>query len=293
MSGNMENKIIGGLQKLKKDSRDLKLGAIIQLPKLEELPSEFIIEPLSVKNQIDYLGNNTDACTAFATCGASELQEGIELCPEYTFALTKIGNLKDWGANLRDACKTHIKYGALEVVESPYTYKNKTADVLRDINNWPDLKDLAIKHKKHSFVSISGNYDNFDNIKATLWYFRNEKRSVITGVNWIWNLSSVFLTKKSGNGFGHAIFVIGFKDNYLIIQNSYGKEAGENGRHYLHRDVVNKAVNNYGAFMFIDQESELLKKQYWTFLQIMADYLKILQKYIDLKFKKLGFLFKK
>ena len=209
--------IKGGLLPLPRDIRDLKLGAIIKLPELSELPDKFIIEPLSIKNQIDFQGKNTDSCTAFASCGASELQEGVELCPEWTFAITKIGNLKSWGADLRSACKTHIKYGAIEKQESPYTYENKTADFLRDINNWADLKDLAIKHKKKAFVSVVGQYNNFDDIRASLYYFRNEKRSVIIGVLWNWNLSDVFLTKKSGNGYGHAVYVIGWDKDYLII----------------------------------------------------------------------------
>ena len=62
----MKNKF--GLRKLPPDTRDFKLGNVFDLPKLEELPSEFILGEPIIHNQ-----GNTDFCTAYATCGMSEL----------------------------------------------------------------------------------------------------------------------------------------------------------------------------------------------------------------------------
>lgn len=46
---------------------------------------------------------------------------------------------------------------------------------------------------------------------------------------------------------------------YLIIQNSYGKEAGNGGWHYFSREIINKYVGLYGAFTFIDMDPETAK----------------------------------
>jgi len=251
-----EQKIIGGLRELPKDDRDLKLGAIYSLPKLEELPDNFIIGFPKVKDQKD-----SDFCAAFASCSASELQEDdTELCPEWTFAVAKYlsgENPDTFGLDLRTAMKAHQKFGALEKKDSPFSLENKPQSFLRNINNWPDeLYKKAIKHKKESFFYVTGPYDNYDNIRASMWKFRNEKRAVVFGVIFSWSLSQVFMDTYQNKGGGHALCNIGFTPKCLYIQNSYGESAGEAGRHYFSREVINRFVDLYGAFMFIDMPKE-------------------------------------
>jgi len=102
-----------GLLPLPKDKRDFSLGALYKQPKLEELPESFDLGEMRVKNQGD-----TDYCTAYASCLASEFQEDVSLWPDYTFAASKkiSGNKDAWGQNLRHACKGQTKYGAIVCV---------------------------------------------------------------------------------------------------------------------------------------------------------------------------------
>ena len=251
--------IKNGLHPLPKDDRDLQLGSIFNLPDLSELPKEFIINLPKVKQQF-----NSDFCAAFSSCLISELQENVELCPEWTFAVAKSisGNVDNYGTDLRSICKAHQKFGAIELNDSPYSLeKGQSSDFLRRIENWPkDLFNKALVHRKQSYFSVTGPYDHFDNIRATMWKFKDEKCGVLFGVLWAWSLSDVLVNTVKNNGSGHALAQIGFS-NYLFegheiptifVQNSFGTETGLNGRHYFTREVINAFVDKYGAFMFHD-----------------------------------------
>ncbi len=116
------NKIIGGLLPHKKDIRDFsysqKFGSISPLV----LPKEFYLEnPEEVRKRIKQQGG-TDACTAFSLTSVSEFQEGVILSPEYQFAKIKqiTGDINGFGANLRDAAKSVIKFGSIKQEDSPF-----------------------------------------------------------------------------------------------------------------------------------------------------------------------------
>ena len=76
------------------------------------------------------------------------------------------------------------------------------------------------------------------------------------GIIFGYPLEQVTLSTIKTNGYGHAMTVIGFKDDVLIVGNSYGKEAGDNGVHYITREVINHAVEKYGAYTFVDISRE-------------------------------------
>ena len=273
-------KPIGGLRKTLPDARDFRLGNITKLPKLEDLPKTFILETLEIKHQGD-----TDFCTAYASCLASETQEDVLLEPAWSFAASKFitGDKDEWGQGIREALKTHVDMGALEEEDSPFNAENKEGNFLRDFNNWSDkLRHYAYEHRKKSYFKISGQYDNFDNLRASLWLY---KTPIIMGLVWGWPLAQVYLEEPQESGFGHAVTAIGFADvirgettkTFLVIQNSYGENAGENGKHYLSREVVNDAVDKYMAFMFIDlpkEEAKFLNEHklstQWRFLAKIA-----------------------
>jgi len=259
--------LIGGLVPLPKDKRDFRLSAIVELPDLKELPETFELEPVSIKNQY-----GSDFCTAMATCGMSELQEGVELEPSWSFAVSKMitGDVSVWGQNMRDAMKSHVKYGAIEKEWSPYSLENKDYIFLRYISNWPvELFEKAKKHKKRTFFKVDGQYDDFDNIRATIWLFRDRKRAVGIGLDWGWSLRTKIIETLSQKKVGHMVYAIGWKKikdmTYLVIQNSYGKGAGDNGKHYVSREVINKMVKKYGSYVFVDEiERKEAEKLNWS-----------------------------
>lgn len=251
-----------GLRKLTKDERDFRVGAIFNLPKLSELPKEFTVGKTKIKDQ-----GQTDMCSAFASCSVSEQQEGVELCPEWLFAVAKDleGSGDLFGLELRSACKAHVKKGCIEQKDAPFSLKDKDYSFLKDITNWPaELLDKALYHKKDSYFAISGPYDTFDNIRASLFKF---KTRALIGLIWPNGLSvrdRVYGTP-ADNGFGHAMAVIGYETKngvlYLKVQNSYSEDAHDDGIILISREVINRFTGDYGAFMFIDLSKE--KAEYY------------------------------
>jgi len=249
-----------------RDERDFSVGAVFELPKLEELPTSFTIGLPTVVNQTSPLNPDTDFCASTASCAVSELQEGVQLGYEWVFAVAKWlqgGDPDAFGLELRDICKAHVKYGAIEREDSPMTMETNSMRYMRRLENWPeDLFEKAEKHKKGSYFSVTGNYDSYDNIRATMWKFRDERCGILFGVIWGWSLSQVEIKDFVDRGYGHALAGIGWNEKGLFVQNSMGKEAGENGRHYFSREVINHFVDVYGAYMFHDMPKE--QAQYYV-----------------------------
>lgn len=266
-----------GLKELPKDKRDFQLGALFKLPDLSELPPTFELEPFSIKDQ-----GSSDFCSAYASVGMSELQEKVVLSPYYSFALSKLisGDPDQWGQDMRTALKAHQKYGAVEWDAVPTSLLNADFDVLRRFESYPQsLLEYAEDHKKQSYFSTKGQYDDFDDIKASIWKFREKKQAVAIGVIFSWSLSQYKLDTAQDSGFGHMMYVTGWNEEGLVVINSYGKEAGKDGKHCITREVINKFVGRYGAMMMVDisptRAKELIDRQAWTFASLWGK-LKIL-----------------
>jgi len=271
---NQEIKIQGGLLPTPKDARDFQLGQVFRLPKLEELPEEFELSMLSLKDQ-----GGSDMCTAYMSTYMSEIQEGVELNPLFSFAASKAisGNPDVWGQDIRTALKAHVEYGALEEKVSPY--RNPDEQNARKLEVWArELIDQAREHRKRSYFKITGPYGAFDNIRASIWLMRSIPRAVGFGLVWGWDPVPAIIPNNYPDGFGHAITAIGWKkiegETYLVIQNSYGSRFGDQGRHFFPREVINKYVAVYGAYMFIDMDPEEVKSQYWSIWQKFINWLK-------------------
>lgn len=280
MESNIQQKGTG-LQELQKDYRDFVLGRVFDLPDLSELPDEFMIsDDLIIKDQ-----GSSDYCTAYATCCASELQEGVELVPEFSFAASKSisGNKDSWGQDLRSACKGHVQYGAL----ATFDYSEDGEDP-RDLETWLQYLGRAKNHKKESFFSVEGKYDSFDNIRASMWKFRAQKRAVPIGLVWNWSTEQYELVNVSQSGSGHAMCVVGWsKDGFLYVVNSYGKEAGKDGIHKISREIINEFVPRFGAFMFIDMpKTEAKMRNKYGIMEndsFITAIVKIIQYYLMIK----------
>lgn len=247
----------GGLIPQKKDERNIKVGAIFDLPPLSELPKEFILKPLEIKKQ-----KRPDGCAGCAVASIKELQEGIILDENFAFLAGKaVSDYPDsWGLTLKEALKGSVEFGVpdKQIVE---TMKNENANTLDEYSELCLIE--ASRNRSNSYMEVKdmSDTDVFDDIKRTIWYFRKQKRGVIIGINWDYNLKDIYLKDIKDKGVGHALTIIGFteKDNvpYLVAQNSFGRDVGDKGLHYISREVINSCVNKYGgAFTLVDMERE-------------------------------------
>lgn len=252
---------------LPEDTRDFNLGAVFKQIDIIEVPNtDFVVaEPLSIKEQPD----GDDECSGYAVTSVSEDQEGIELLPQYQFLKTKeiSGQPEEWGADLRDACKSAVNFGSLPLNGFEQLKEFNRSEAV-DVRNWPwGVDNVAQLYKKASFFAVTGRYDTFDNIRTWLWKNKDKKCSIVTGAlfreEWLDAPLGVIPGEYGNDGFGHAFKIFGQKiinnEIYLVAQLSQGKSVGDDGLFYFSRKVVNKEIGRYGIFMFNDMPKEEVK----------------------------------
>src|SRR3989344_1545412 len=241
---NLNKQFVPGLRPTPEDKRDFSFGSFFKTPDVKDIPlTDWLVsEPLKIKDQ-----GSTDFCTGYASTSISEMQEAVELSPEYQFAQTKKieGRFDSWGANLRDACKSVVKVGSVEQEQAPFMGGQR--DFIANWTNWPDLDETAKAHRKKSYFKISGP-DMFDEIRAALWQFRHEKRAVLTGVmgrpSWLSAPNGIIPKTPEAGGGGHAIAIIGQKmipgetgvEPYLVIKQIMKGDSMESKRFSFNKD---------------------------------------------------------
>lgn len=255
----MNHPVKGGLLPLIPDKRDIPLGALIKLPDLDTLSKSLSLGELSIDNQAEM--QEDDFCSAYSSDGISELQEGVKLFHAFSFAAGKSlsGDPEEFGQNMRTAMKAHQKIGAVAIQDAPREAFNLTPHQRRFLENYPpEMKELAKKHKKQTYAAITGPYDYYDDIRATMYYFleKGEKRAISIGVNFGWPIEQYELTEIPQDGTGHMMYLNGYNESGIICVNSYGHGAGREGKHLLSRNVINYFIKKYGCYMFVDMPTE-------------------------------------
>ena len=252
----------GGLNPLSKDSNDLVLGAIFDLPELHEIPESYSLPTLSTKNQV--ADGNDDFCASCAGTVAKEVQENEVLYYPYLFAAAKFESGADpdsWGLSLRDVGQAVRKWGIPKLSEVPPEVLALTFEQRRQFENYPEwLKVLAKGQAARNFFFVKGKYDSFDDFKVALWAFRDARRLGIFGVLYGWPLYQYELTG-TPDGFGHALTAIGYEKDWIIVQNSAGENVGMNGKHKINRETFNKYADEYGVMMFVDLPDHLDREE--------------------------------
>lgn len=261
-----------GLRPLPEDRRDASLGGIFGQVDIAEVPSgDFVVAmPLRIKDQ-----GQSDFCTAFAVTEISEDQEEIELSPHFQFALICMlrNDIGEWGSDLRSAFASAVsgKGGSLEEALVPEAMRRKIdegdRDHVADWRNWPEeCFRLAGYRAKGSYFKVDGRYDIFDNIRAAMWQFRAEKRTIGVGAMWkdSWTRDEDGIIRESDDrgSFGHAFKIFGQKvingELHLCAQLSNGP-VGDDGIYYFPRAVANREFAPFGQFMFQDMPKETAK----------------------------------
>lgn len=252
---------INALLPKKEDARDFSVAGVFGQIDISEVPTiPFLVNPaITILDQ-----GETDYCSAYAASAVSEDQEDTVFVPEYTFCKTKhlMGDLESWGADLRNTCKALCTYGSIP--RGPMIEVPKTREQVLDPKSWESYEYLAQKYRKQTYFTIDGRYDLFDNIRTAMWQNRAEKRSILTGCmwnqTWVDAPDGIIPKEPIAGGFGHAFKICGWDkigdEVYLIAQLSGGTGVGDDGLYYMPREVVNRELAPYGAYMFKDMARE-------------------------------------
>lgn len=256
---NISTNIIGIYNQKIQNANKIYAGQVITIPARQN----------TILNQTDL-----DFCTAFATVELQNAIWGTQFDPYYQMAKIKqiSGNISGYGASLRDAATSVVKYGSIPLKMAPYSYPgDKTRDFLANAQNYPVGLDLsASKEKDLSYFALDGTGDTFDNIRSALWTHRLERRAVTFGLFWheawteaVGGIISDLMPNDSIGG-GHDMAYVGQKtinnEVYIVGQQTWGPSAGDNGFYYFPRSIVNACFNEgYGAYLFSNKDASGLK----------------------------------
>ena len=261
----IEKNVPGGLLDLPFDGNDYALGSIFKQPDLSTLPESFWYSPQHIKSQGD-----SDLCSGYAVTSAIELHEDVELSPEYQFARTRqLTNapVDIFGANLRTACSSAVKFGAKESKYMPWTLEKNGRDFFAEFSNIPaEADNEAFEHRQKTYFAVKDvGYDLFDDIRLAIHSNRAEECAVVTGAKWrpewLSSKDGIILPDYGDWGTGHAFVILGYQwkpsavslkyEHYLVLQLSSGEKVGNRGLFYMDRMTANKELH-YGNFLFRD-----------------------------------------
>lgn len=257
-------------------------GALSSHPSAEEpsimsLTDELPLPPMTSFAVVDFnttqIFNDGEEDTTCASAVASALGDidGEVTDPHYIFAAGRhIANLQSvhLGMELRHACQAVLRFGGLALSLAPLPLsapRRAFADwaTWEKLPNFGSIRKSAFSHRKHAYFQVSGPHDNvFDNLRAALWRFREQRKCIVTTMKWrtqwLDSKDGMIPTEKLTGGFDTALKVVGqvVIDGVvrLILQPNFGTSVGNKGFFYAARTTVNRGAK-YGAYMFIDTRS--------------------------------------
>jgi len=249
-----------GYVNLDQDDRDFKLGMFFGLLDYKPKSSKLLLDTLSVKDQ-----DRFNTCVFNSITVGKEIDEGVICSVRSLVAYAqRNGMISGNGfSNLRDAQKCLRDWGIQEEKDIPdgnFCHSNDFSGYV----NTPLDQVKASHHKSKTFWSVSSKdeilkvLDDGRPVHAAMLWFTGYNQG--GGFSYPW-----LITKALGYAVGgHAIEIIGYNLNYqgrevFIIQNSYSKNWGDEGKFYVDMDFMVKEINRvgYGAYVNLDVDSEL------------------------------------
>src|SRR3990167_3603000 len=243
------------------DNRDFGLMDLFKQPDIREVGQGDwgFWQPLEIKDQ-----KGSQECTGHGVAAAIEAHEGVLINPSAQYAIIKklTNDPTDTGADLRTAMKSGLQYGAVKKEDCALGLDNHDGNFLADLNNYPvKILEKATPQKQKSFFNATrGRYDRFDNFRTWLWYFRDQKPIIVTGVgwreNWTYAEGGIIPEEPGDVSGGHCVAILSEQriingEPYLKIQNSYGRMIGDNGCFWVNRKVLQRDFI-YGGYIYQD-----------------------------------------
>lgn len=209
---------------------------------------------------------NSVRCTAYGTAVNGGYIHGARFHPDWQAA--KIGQLQRRsvdvnGGDPNATMKSQRDYGYAPYESIPTAFsleRNSIENTGMDI--FGTLYDLAAEpYKAAGFVKVDGPLDLFDDVKSALVQAYDKatgKGACVQAFGrWYQEWTNQNIIKngyENFEGYHHYLFVDFETINgieYLIAQNSYGENVGEDGFHRFPRDIVNREFSLSGTSLKI------------------------------------------
>ena len=198
----------------------------------EDLPDNFLIDSIIVKNQ-----GNKNTCTAYALAETIEYHnykdsnQYLIFSTEFIYGFRNIDSDDDYlgeGMYLRDGLKIIQKYG--DVLEQDLPGNHDVSKAMKSVtSNIDHLKTLAYDNRISTYYKTK----TVDEIKYSLVNYG----PVVAGMRWYKGCKvskqNTLQYNKDKEYTGHAVLIVGYDDEGFIVQNSWGRLWGNNGKFKL------------------------------------------------------------
>lgn len=214
-----------GCKKEIEDKRDYK--AYVCSTKPDIFPEKYEISIPTVKDQ-----GIVNSCVAHSL--ASFLEEtykdsNTQFSTGFIYGYRPIGYSQDEGMYPREAIKTLLKVG--DVPKDKFNHNKEMPEIKKLVeDNFDSLKLLADIYKIHSYARIYTNNE----IKKLLYNDITVPISIPIYNNMQYDKDTFIVQGPCGKCDGyHMILLVGWNEKGFILQNSWGKDWGNNGRAIL------------------------------------------------------------
>ena len=190
-----------------------------------DLPKSFSLETVPVKNQ-----GFISSCVAHALASVIEWhyqrqhQTYEEFSTDFIYGIREDGDYIGDGMVIRQALKNLQKYGDVPYSECPGNHKYKEA-MENVTERMDDLVKLAHPHCISAYFKIR----NADELKTALMKYGVVVVSMnVHDINWL--MDDVYKYVASTKSGRHCVFIYGWDEKGWLVQNSWGKLYGWDGR---------------------------------------------------------------
>ena len=242
-----------GCSPSKTDVRDYRLNS----ESAEKLPERFILPMGKVKNQWD-----KPTCVAHAIASLIEYhymkdtQKYLPFSTEFIYG-NRSADTTGEGMYIRDGLKIAQKLGDVPESIMPGNHAFKTAKHNVDV-----CKESFIELAQQNCITAYYKIRTLDEVKYAVYHHG----AVITGIKlyggYCLDRESVFYQKAEGKYTGHAVLIIGWTPEYLILQNSWGQFWGHRGQFLLSQDAFDAWL--YDTYGVTDDEQAVLMPSEFT-----------------------------
>lgn len=234
------------------DARDYKIKPEV------EFPSSFSLTTVSVKNQ-----GTKPTCTAHALASVVEYHyqkqhnDHKEFSTEFIYGIREKGYYIGDGMVIRDGLKTLSKYG--DVLREDCWGNHNYKDAMERVQaNFEELQELAFPHRISAYFRINSTEElktalmKYGVVVVSMDMYKGEtlKNDVYT-----------YPTKAKKRG-AHCVFIYGWDERGWLVQNSWGKLYGWDGRFVIPFDF--KFIEMWGiADDIVEGEIVKPKRNKW------------------------------
>ena len=177
---------------------------------------------------------------------------------------------------LRDGLKVIQKYGDVEYTLLPGN--TNTPQACQKVNNnFEELKEKAFPNRISTYYKIN----SLDELKYSLYHHG----PVVASMKWYndskINSDGIYCYTPNEQFYGHAVLILGWDENNLIIQNSWGIDFGKKGLFYVPLNKINEVFRElYGI-----TDDIINIKQPFKSVKICSPLINFILKIINILFK--------